>query len=268
MTFYCDNNTSDAQFHESANKIATNVQEIFQNISTLQRLVRQYKLNEENNEIKYQLYEKRLMTQEIVTNTNNLFRYLDDCKNRNLKMQKERLIDEFTKALTSFQAIQRKTISFEKKSLRRKSSRIKPPPSTFFNRINSVNDENNDSSSNTSASSRQISQIQRQKQHEKINLNALEEQKRTIAGLESDIVTINEIYKKLGAMVYEQGTVVHTIHDNVNTIDEEIASGTAVLGQTSRNQMKFRKKMMCMILILLVVIVIVILSIGIWKKWF
>lgn len=247
-----DDSAPDAQFHINANKIATNVQEIFQNISTLQRLVKQYQLNEENNEIKFQVYDTRIATQDIVTCTNDLIRHLDDCRNRHLKMQKERLVDEFTTAITSFQAIQRKTMSFEKKCLRRKSSRILPYPRR------NTHEDNNEMG--------EVSQLQLQKQ--KYDLNALEEQKRTIAKLEDDIVTINEIYQKLGIMVHEQGIAVDKIHDDVNIINDEVGIGTEVICTTSRNQKKFRKRMLCMILILFIVIFIIIISIGIWKKWF
>lgn len=42
-------------------------------------------------------------THQLVSDTNNQLKEVDKCKERHLKIQRDRLVDEFTAALTSFQ---------------------------------------------------------------------------------------------------------------------------------------------------------------------
>lgn len=42
-------------------------------------------------------------TNQLVTDTNNQINEVDKCKERHLKIQRDRLVDEFTAALTAFQ---------------------------------------------------------------------------------------------------------------------------------------------------------------------
>lgn len=42
-------------------------------------------------------------TKQLVTDTNNQLKEVDKCKERHLKIQRDRLVDEFTAALTAFQ---------------------------------------------------------------------------------------------------------------------------------------------------------------------
>lgn len=120
---------------------------------------------------------------------NDLVNSNDD---RHLKIQKDRLVDEFTAALTAFQAVQKKTVDIEKNQYRQaRSNKInlaKPPGSqngssnkgTFFMDTFASNSNNNNNISNKS---QQQSQMQTQLQ-EDIDLQALEEQERTIRELE------------------------------------------------------------------------------------
>ena len=69
-------------------------------------------------------------------------------------------------------------------------------------------------------------QTQAQQQQEEIDLQALEEQERTIRELEENIVGVNEIYKKLGAMVYEQSTTIDSIEASVENASVFVTDGT------------------------------------------
>lgn len=97
-------------------------------------------------------------------------------------------MDEFTAALTAFQLVQRKTVELEKNAVRQARGAVniaKPPGSS-----NSANNSQSNSShmfedSFTSGSKGQNQQnFQLQAQQEEVDLQALEEQERTIRELE------------------------------------------------------------------------------------
>lgn len=68
---------------------------------------------------------------------------------------------------------------------------------------------------------------------EEVDLQALEEQERAIRELESNIVGVNEIYKNLGAMVYEQGVTVDSIESQVEQTSIFVSQGTENLRKAS-----------------------------------
>lgn len=64
---------------------------------------------------------------------------------------------------------------------------------------------------------------------DEIDLQAIEEQERTIRELEDNIVGVNEIYKKLGALVYEQGNTIDSIEASVENAGVFVQEGTEQL---------------------------------------
>lgn len=81
-------------------------------------------------------------------------------------------------------------------------------------------------------------QIQMQ---EEIDLQALEEQERTIRELEDNIVGVNEIYKKLGALVYEQGNTIDSIEASVENTSHYVSEGTSQLSRASHYSVSIRE---------------------------
>lgn len=159
---------------------------------------------------------------------------ISNCKDRHLKIQRDRLVDEFTSALTAFQAVQRKTVDYEKNALKEARSHVNQSqpiarPPQQGNRSNGSSYGNGPFEDNfVGMGMSQQSQQQAQMQ-EDIDLQALEEQERNIRELEQDIVGVNEIYKKLGSLVYEQGAMVDSIEANVEHTNVFVSEGTEQL---------------------------------------
>lgn len=174
----------------------------------------------------------RTYTQQLITDTDNLLKDLSNCKDRHLKIQRDRLVDEFTSALTAFQVVQRKTVDFEKNAMRQaRSTAIAKPPGSHSGSHNSTS--SGPFEDNFVTGSRGQTQAQMQ---EDIDLQALEEQERNIRELEENIVGVNEIYKKLGAMVYEQGHVVDSIEASVEQTSVFVSEGADNLKKASQYQ--------------------------------
>lgn len=174
----------------------------------------------------------RIYTQQLVKDTGNLLNDLTNCKERHLKIQRDRLVDEFAAALTAFQTVQRKFVDLEKHAVRQayenKNIAIsKPPPggskgSSGSGGVSSFSVDPFEDSFVTKG------QTQAQLQDD-MDLQALEEQERSIRELEENIVSVNEIYKKLGALVYEQGNTVDSIEASVEQTSVFVQEGAEQL---------------------------------------
>ncbi|VVC96131.1 unnamed protein product [Leptidea sinapis] len=66
----------------------------------------------------------------------------------------------------------------------------------------------------------------------------------------NDIMDVNQIFKELGAMIHDQGTIVDSIESNVEYTSQNIESGN-----------KMRKKKVYLTLIVLIIISIIIIAI-------
>lgn len=267
--------TNEADFQKLAQTIATSIQKILQNVSSMQRMVNQFGTAQDSPELKQQLHQIRTYTQRLITDTTNLLNELINCKERHLKIQRDRLVDEFTAALTAFQSVQRKTVDLEKNAVRQargaSGATLSKPPgsggggggSSNHSSLGSYGNHHNSSSNSNAFEDNFVSQRgQTQEQlQEEIDLQALENQEQTIRELEENIVSVNEIYKKLGALVYEQSHTVDSIEASVEHTSVFVAEGVQQLKQASHYQNKARKKKLILALIAASIVAVIILLI-------
>lgn len=201
----------------------------------MNRMVNQVGTAQETPEIRQQLHQIRTYTQQLIKDTDTSLKDIVNCKDRHLKIQRDRLVDEFTAALTAFQAVQRKTVDLEKNAIRQakaanaNASILKPPGSTKAHNVQN-NSYPESEFENNFIDSKGPTQMQMQ---EEIDLQALEDQERTIRELEDNIVGVNEIYKKLGALVYEQGQTIDSIEASVENTSVFVSEGTDQLRRAS-----------------------------------
>lgn len=101
---------------------------------------------------------------------------------RHLKIQKDRLIEEFSRAVNEFQNVQKKTVDIEKNQIRAAYSNnvtISMPPNITSNKGAYSMDTFSSSANGRSQQGQMQTQLQ-----DDIDLAALEEQERTIRELE------------------------------------------------------------------------------------
>uniref|UniRef100_A0A671S4G5 Syntaxin-7 n=1 Tax=Sinocyclocheilus anshuiensis TaxID=1608454 RepID=A0A671S4G5_9TELE len=158
---------------------------------------------------------------------------------RQRKIQRERLITEFSNALAVFQKAQREAAKKEKEFVARvrASSRV----SVSFICYTWVH-------------------AQTQSYDEAIaeeDLQLIQERESAIRQLESDITDINEIFRDLGMMVHEQGDMIDSIEANVSNAEINVQSATQQLNRAASHQTSFRKKILILIAVLIVLAVII-----------
>lgn len=144
-------------------------------------------------------------------------------------MQRERLLDEFGSAINTFQEVQRKYVDQEKKFVREVKE---------HRHVAALSKPGGDGENFATTLEADLGLTQTQMQQEEIDLRALEEQERAIQELEENIANVNEIYKKLGALVYEQGTVIDSIEASVENTASFVEEGAQQLQQASRYRVK------------------------------
>lgn len=173
----------------------------------------------------------RMDTQQLIQDADSSLNNLNSGHLRPLKLQRERLLDEFGSAINVFQEVQRKYVDQEKKFVREvkehryATTGIKPGDGDNFSSVTTLEADLGFSS-------------QAQIQQEEIDLRALEEQERAIQELEENISNVNEIYKKLGALVYEQGTVIDSIEASVENTATFVEEGSHQLQEASRYRVR------------------------------
>jgi len=254
--------SGEGEFSKLAQTIGTNIQKISQNASSMQRIVVQLGTPADNLQLRNQLHQIQHYTGQLAKDTSKALKDLGNVtlptsEQRLLKLQRDRLVNDFTAALNSFQTLQREAAQREKDEVKRVrgSSGIAPPESSrdalvMFNE--------------TETQQFHSPQTQIQIQQEETDVQALAERERAIRQLESDIVDVNTIFKELATMVHEQGEMIDSIEANVETSQMRVEEGTSQLATASSYKSKIRRRK-CILAIILSIVLTILISIIIWQ---
>ncbi|XP_076248559.1 syntaxin 7 [Calliopsis andreniformis] len=257
--------TREQDFGRLSQTIGTSILKISQNVSSMQKMVNQLGSSTDSQELRNQLHQIQHYTQQLAKDTSVHLQDLAVLSNnsgstspgehRQRKMQRERLQDEFTSALTSFQAVQKLAASKEKEMVRKAkaSAGLPPYPEKKQETLIELQD------------SRTQKQIQQQQIKEEQNLRMLEEQEASIRQLESNISDINKIFKDLGAIVYDQGDLIDSIEASVERTEVSVNEATSHVRQASIYQNKLRKKK-CILVLIGVVVLSILIGIIVWQS--
>ncbi|KFP45163.1 Syntaxin-12, partial [Chlamydotis macqueenii] len=172
---------------------------------------------------------------------------LSASEQRQQRLQKERLMNDFSAALNNFQAIQRRVSEKEKETVARAraSSRISRRSRTFFPSLSSGEDWN---------------QMQSQEEDVAIteqDLELIKERETAIRQLEADILDVNQIFKDLAMMIHDQGDMIDSIEANVESAEVHVERASEQLQRAAYYQKKSRKKICILILGLAVASIII-----------
>ncbi|CAK9302057.1 unnamed protein product [Gordionus sp. m RMFG-2023] len=243
------------EFTHLANRTSENVQKISQNASNIQKMVNQIGTSQDSESLRKSLHKIIHSTNSLAKDTNKLIIELshiplsyNEFEQKQQKLQKEKITEEFTNALNGFQSSQRKAATKEKASMERAKANSgmtfadipfkEEQPVTFTNRQMHLQME------------------------EDVNIGELREREASIRKLEADITDVNQIFKDLGMLVHEQGDMLDSIEANVETANVQVEQGNTQLKHARRYQVAARKKM-CIIFGILIAIVTV-LALIIW----
>lgn len=258
---------SNRKFSRISQNIGSDIQKISQNVSSMKRMVNLVGTAQDSHELRQQLQKIQQYTQQLVKDTNNSLNTLNSIplssEERQFRMQRERLTDEYTAALNMFQATQREALKKESRQVQLKrasvhsnSVAIPPPPSNDPFRddlhANQLIELQDDRGSKTQT-------YDYQTENERNNLQQLAEQEEAIRNLERDINDVNEIYKSLGRLVHDQGETIDSIEANIERAHINVRQGTSELRKASNYMTQARKKKFYLIAILAFILLVIIL---------
>lgn len=238
--------------------IGSSIEKISHNVSSMQRMITQIGSHQDSRELRKQLYSIQHYTQQLVKDTNGYIKDLGNVppaalasEQRERKLQRDRLQDEFTSTLNMFQGALRSAAHKEKEIVNKAKVQAYGDPFAGGPRRDQQLIELQDSNVN-----KQQLQLQ-----EEEDLEMLREQELAINKLERDIVDVNQIFKELGAMVHEQGEIVDSIEASVERTNNYVSDGAQQLRQAHTYKNKVMKKKCILAIIAAVVLTVIILII-------
>uniref|UniRef100_S4R627 Syntaxin-12 n=1 Tax=Petromyzon marinus TaxID=7757 RepID=S4R627_PETMA len=263
-TSYRQATNGDLDFSGLAQIISTNIQKISQNTAQIQKLVSQLGTAQDTTQLLERLQQLQQSTNQLAKETNKYLKDLgslptpsSQSEQRHRKIQRDRLMNEFSTALNNFQTTQRRAAERERESVARARANSRQSQGEM------VNGSEEDESIETGFEDRTL---QSQAQDEGITEEDLEEIKErevAIQMLEADIMDINQIFKDLGTMIHEQGDMIDSIEANVETAEVHVEQANQQLRRAAQYQTASRKKICIIIVVLAVVVAIV--GIIIWQ---
>ncbi|XP_025110266.1 syntaxin-7-like isoform X2 [Pomacea canaliculata] len=251
---------SGTDFGRLSQNISANIQKITQNVAQIQRLVVQIGTPQDSEENRQRVHQTTHYTNQLAKETNNFLKQLahlplptSASEQRQWKMQKERLTDEFSTVLTNFQTAQRTAAEKERASVQRARAYSGLNQSPFED----TEQKGDRMGAPGYSQTREVLQMEQD-----VDLELLREREDAIKKLERDIMDVNTIFKDLGMLVHEQGEVLDSIEANIDNAQMSVQEGTQQLSKAREYQKKSRRKM-C-ILLLIFIIAVTILALVIW----
>ncbi|XP_028326053.1 syntaxin-12 [Gouania willdenowi] len=242
---------------------SSNVQKISQNSGQLKHLLSQLGTRQETSELEEKLQQIQHYTNQLAKETNRHLKELSSLppplspsEQRQQKLQKERLMNDFSAALNNFQAVQRRTAEKEKESVARAraGSRVLGDGGNANDQLVTFEKEEDWGQSQNQVEEPAITEE---------DLESIRERETNIRQLEADIMDVNQIFKDLAVMIHDQGEMIDSIEANVENAEVHVDRGAAQLQKASYYQRKSRKRM-CL-LAMVGSLVLIILVIIIWQ---
>ncbi|KAK1805613.1 hypothetical protein P4O66_019891 [Electrophorus voltai] len=232
--------------------ISSNIQSITQQTTEIQKIVSQLGTDKDTSDLRQRLQQKQQHVNYLAKETDKCMKEFSSLpvtsdQQRQRKIQRERLVSDFSDALGVFQKAQKLAAVKEKEFVARvrASSRVSGgfPDDTVGGSVSPFESESQGQTYEGGITEEDLSLIK--------------ERETAIRQLESDITDINEIFKDLAVMVHEQGDMIDSIEANVENADLNVHAATQQLASAANYQQKSRKKIAILIVILVVLAVIV-----------
>lgn len=234
------------EFNKTAAVVATNIQKLVQNVSSMQRMLVHVETQGEG--LRTQLRQLQHYTGQLAKDTAAQLRQLAELHmtDGSARLQRDRLQDEFTKALDNFQRVQREAAEREREGLQA----AKQSGGQQWGQLPGPGEAEQGLGGGQSRTQVMIEEEER--------IGQLQQREQSMRQLESDIVDVNTIFKDLATMVHEQGDIVDSIENNIETTTVQVTTGAEQLRQAADYQSKARKKKIILAVLGLVILAILI----------
>ncbi|XP_072535837.1 syntaxin-12 [Salminus brasiliensis] len=255
--------TQPRDFSNLIQTCSSNIQKITQNTGQIKTMLFQLGSRPDTPELQDRLQQMQHYTNQLAKETNKHLKELGSLpppqspsEQRQQRIQKDRLMNDFSAALNNFQVVQRRAAERERESVARARA---------GGRL-LVEDGSQEEQLVTFEKNEDLRQTQSLAEEEPItedDLELIKERETNIRQLESDIMDVNQIFKDLAVMIHDQGDMIDSIEANVESAEVHVERGAEQLQRAAYYQRKSRKRM-C-ILALVLSLVVTIFAIIIWQ---
>ncbi|CAL9691344.1 unnamed protein product [Knipowitschia caucasica] len=249
-------------FHSLTQTCSSNIQKITQNTAQIKSMVNQLGTSQDTTTLQERLQQIQHSSNQLAKETNKHLKELGSIplplspsEQRQQKIQRERLMNDFSAALNNFQSIQRLAAEKEKESVARARAGSRLSADDPFRDEKLVSFDSQEDWGQMTTQSEEVAITEE-------DLELIKERETNIRQLESDILDVNQIFKDLAVMIHDQGEMIDSIEANVENAEVHVERGADQLQRAALYQQKSRKKM-C-ILAVVCAIIIIVLSLLIW----
>ncbi|XP_050988144.1 syntaxin-12 [Labeo rohita] len=247
-------------FNNLTQTCSSNIQKITQNTGQIKSMLFQLGTRPDTPELQDRLQQMQHYTNQLAKETNRHLKDLGSLpqpqspsEQRQQRIQKDRLMNDFSAALNNFQVVQRRAAERERESVARARAGSRLQVDELSQDEQLVTFEKNE-------------EWRMQTEEEPLteeDLELIKERETNIRQLESDIMDVNQIFKDLAVMIHDQGDMIDSIEANVESAEVHVERGAEQLQHAAYYQRKSRKRM-C-ILALVLSLVATIFAIIIWQ---
>ncbi|RVE66716.1 hypothetical protein OJAV_G00110210 [Oryzias javanicus] len=241
---------------------SSNIQKITQNTAQIKTMVNQQGTSHDSSELQDRLQQIQHYTNQLAKETNKHLKELGSIpaplspsEQRQQKIQRDRLMNDFSAALNNFQVVQRRAAEKERESIARARAGSRLSNEDGFRDEKLVSFDNQEDLGQMTIQTEDVAITEE-------DLELIRERETNIRQLESDIMDVNQIFKDLAVMIHDQGEMIDSIEANVENAEVHVERGREQLQRAAHYQQKSRKKMCIFALICSVILLV--LALLIW----
>ncbi|KAL8603791.1 hypothetical protein ACOMHN_058526 [Nucella lapillus] len=251
---YQSEGSASSAVQELCGQIESNIYQINSGANAVERALKSIGTNRDTPSVRDKIHETSVNTNDKVKATTKLIRTAIASKgDRSQRIMLDRLTNDFHESVARFQTLQKQATERVKRAGRvgTQPRTTDPQPLVDVAGFEGGGDHQPLLQEDVAAD------LQAQEGSVEEDLTLIREREERIRQLESDILDVNEIFRDLGTMVYEQGQVLNDIESNVQSAADNVNSGNQQLSKAAQYQRKSRRKQCCLLLILLLVATVV-----------
>ncbi|KAL4224505.1 Syntaxin-7 [Mactra antiquata] len=244
-------------FDEDFSTITRNISSINNGANMIEKAAKLIGTDRDNGQAGDKIHQVSQDTAKTVQTTMKLLKQLNSKKlDKTQRLQIDKVKNDYQESVQRFQSLQKKAAD-KVKTASKNVEKTKKPGGW-------LDDEDDEAMLVADDTRRQ--ELMAQEQVIDDDLALIREREEQIRELEGDILDVNEIFRDLGAMIYDQGEQIDTIEQNVEQAYTHVEEGRQQLSKASTYQKKSRKKLCCLVVILLVIAAIITLIVVLSVK--
>uniref|UniRef100_A0A8C6X558 Syntaxin-12 n=1 Tax=Naja naja TaxID=35670 RepID=A0A8C6X558_NAJNA len=215
---------------------STNIQRLAQCTSQIKNLMNQLGTKQDSTKLQENLQQLQHTANRLAKETNEFLKELGSLplplstsEQRQQKLQKERLMNDFSAALNNFQAVQRRVSEKEKETVARARAGSRFSGDERRREEQLVSFDSNEEWDQMQAQEEDIAITEQ-------DLELIKERETAIRQLEADILDVNQIFKDLAMMIHDQGDMIDSIEANVENAEVHVENANEQLQRAAYYQ--------------------------------